>query len=363
MKFKWLNASKILVFGGPKNHRTPVRLSSTANTTYYVRAYVTNSQGIAYGSEVSFKTSPTLALATVTTTAVTTFSSTTAVLGGNVANEGNATVTERGVVYATTQNPTTSNTKVVIGNGSGSFSNTIPGLTANTTYYVRAYAINSQGIAYGDEITFITLKLSGTFTDSRDGNTYEFITIGSQTWMTKNLAYLPSVSPPAVGSTITKYYYVHGYNGTNVLAAMPTPNYLTYGVLYNWPAALTACPSGWHIPSDEEWGQLEINLGMTLEQVEKNGWRGTDQGAQMKNTNGWDDNGDGTNTSGFSTLPGSFRYSTGTFGIIGNYGHFWSSTEDGSPSAWGRGLASNYITIARSSDDKSYGFSVRCIRD
>jgi formylglycine-generating enzyme required for sulfatase activity len=128
----------------------------TANTTYYIRAYAINSQGTSYGSEVSFKTYPILAMATVTTTAVTTFTTTNAVLGGNVTSDGNATVTERGVVYATTQNPTTSNTKVTMGTGTGSFSNTVTGLTANTTYYVRAYAINSQGTAYGSEVSFKT---------------------------------------------------------------------------------------------------------------------------------------------------------------------------------------------------------------
>ena len=95
-------------------------------------------------------------MATVTTDAVTIFTTTTALLGGNVTSDGNATVTERGVVYATTQTPTTANTKVAIGTGAGSFSKSVLGLTANTTYYIRSYAINSQGTAYGMQESFKT---------------------------------------------------------------------------------------------------------------------------------------------------------------------------------------------------------------
>jgi len=127
----------------------------TAGTTYYVRAYAINSQGTAYGSQVTFTTSLSLSLATVTTTAASNITTTGATLGGNVTSDGNATVTERGVVYATTQNPTTANTKVANGTGIGFFSSNLTGLPAGTTYYVRAYAINSQGTAYGNEINFI----------------------------------------------------------------------------------------------------------------------------------------------------------------------------------------------------------------
>jgi formylglycine-generating enzyme required for sulfatase activity len=123
--------------------------------TYYVRAYATNGKTSGYGNAIEFTTIK-RTLAEVTTTAITTFTTTTAVLGGNVTNDGNASVTERGVVYATTQNPTTSNSKLTIGTGTGSFSNTVTGLTANTTYYVRAYATNSKGTGYGNTVEFTT---------------------------------------------------------------------------------------------------------------------------------------------------------------------------------------------------------------
>ena len=129
-----------------------------ANTKYYVRAYAKNDAGTAYGEEISFTTNKQVVLPTVTTTSATSVTESSAVTGGNVTSDGNASVTERGVVYATTQNPTTSNTKVTSGSGTGSFVCNLSGLQPNTKYYVRAYAINSKGTAYGEEITFITNK-------------------------------------------------------------------------------------------------------------------------------------------------------------------------------------------------------------
>ena len=128
-----------------------------ANTTYYVRAYAINKKGTAYGEEVTFTTNKNIVPPTVTTSAVTQITETTAVAGGNVTADGNATVTERGVVYSTTANPTTANTKKVSGSGTGAFTCNLTGLQASTTYYVRAYAINEKGTAYGEQVTFKTL--------------------------------------------------------------------------------------------------------------------------------------------------------------------------------------------------------------
>lgn len=113
----------------------------------------------------------------------------------------------------------------------------------------------------------VGVLVNGTLLDERDNRSYTTATIGTQTWMTQNLAYLPSVNPNSDGSTTEKRYYVFGYNGTNVAEARATSNCKTYGVLYNFPAALDRspgsnavppgvkgiCPAGWHLPSDEEW--------------------------------------------------------------------------------------------------------------
>ncbi|MEI6138069.1 MAG: hypothetical protein WCP85_02320 [Mariniphaga sp.] len=129
-------------------------------TTYYIRAYATNSVGTEYGSQVTVTTLA--ALPTITTTAISVFTSTTATGGGNITSNGGATVTASGICLATTQNPTTSNTKISATIFSGSFTSSITGLTPGTTYYVRAYATNSIGTIYGNEISFTTLAVLPT---------------------------------------------------------------------------------------------------------------------------------------------------------------------------------------------------------
>ncbi|MCK7539516.1 MAG: hypothetical protein MZV63_55745 [Marinilabiliales bacterium] len=126
----------------------------TAGTLYYVRAYATNSAGTAYGNELSFTT---LALPTVTTAPVTNITQTGSTSGGNVISGGGADVTARGVCWSTTPTPVVTGNHTTNGSGTGSFVSNITGLTAGTTYYVRAYATNCEGTGYGDQLTFTTL--------------------------------------------------------------------------------------------------------------------------------------------------------------------------------------------------------------
>ena len=130
----------------------------TPNTLYHVRAYATNSVGTAYGNDVTFTTSP-IVVATLTTTAVTGITLTTAVSGGNITSDGGGTVTARGVCWALTATPTISSSKTSDGTGTGSFVSNLTGLLASRTYYVRAYATNSAGTAYGNEISFTTTPI------------------------------------------------------------------------------------------------------------------------------------------------------------------------------------------------------------
>ena len=214
--------------------------------------------------------------------------------------------------------------------------------------------------------TPIPQEAPNTFTDSRDGKVYKTVTIGEQVWMAENLAYLPSVVGPATESYTDPYYYVYGYDGTSVATAKATTNYQTYGVLYNWPAALSACPPGWHLPSDAEWKQLEMYLGITSAQADATGWRGTAEGGKLKEegTTHWDSPNTGaTNSSGFTALPGGYRGYDGKFYYLGIYGYWWSSTENDTDSAWLRSLYYNFSNVYRSNNSKDYGFSVRCLRD
>lgn len=322
---------------------------------------------------------------TVTTGNVTNITETTASCTGNVTSDGRATITARGICWNTSPNPTISHFKTSNGTGLGTYTGNLTNLTPSTTYYVRAYATNSQGTAYGEQRTFRTLTASdieyGSFTDSRDGNVYKTVTIGEQVWMAENLAYLPSVVGPATESYTAPYYYVYGYDGTSVATAKATANYQTYGVLYNWPAALTACPSGWHLPSDEEWTELETYLAnngynydgstggddirakIAISLASANGWNSsTNTGAIGNNNTAYDAY---RNKSGFSALPGGYRSILGSFYFIGGDGYCWSSTQHYTNGlwAWSRYLYYYDSIVYMGGTNKDFGLSVRCLRD
>ncbi|MCF8360632.1 MAG: fibrobacter succinogenes major paralogous domain-containing protein [Prolixibacteraceae bacterium] len=218
----------------------------------------------------------------------------------------------------------------------------------------------------------ISYSIAGvsTFTDSRDNKTYRTIRIGSQIWMAENLAYLPSVSPPASESRTNPYYYVYDYSGTDVSEAKATANYTTYGVLYNWPAATTACPSGWHLPTKAEWTILEDYL---TDNGYGYGGSGDDIGKSLASTSAlWDYSGDAgdvgnylatNNSSGFGALPGGYRIFNGNFGYICQIGSWWSATEDIYPDVWYRDLSYYSSDFYYDREFRESGLSVRCVRD
>ncbi len=138
------------------------------NTKYYARAYATNANGTVYGEEVTFTTLA--SMGTLTTSAASNITVTSATVGGNITSDGGAEITARGVCYSTKENPTVEDTKVASGSGVGEFSCNLTGLTFNTTYYVRAYATNSKGTAYGNQITFKTLTTTPTVVTSEASN-------------------------------------------------------------------------------------------------------------------------------------------------------------------------------------------------
>lgn len=184
------------------------------------------------------------------------------------------------------------------------------------------------------------------------------IAIGTQVWMNKNL----DVSTFRNGDQIPQAKTNEEWKkaGENKQPAWcyyenAPANGAKYGKLYNWYAVIDSrglAPVGYHIPTDEEWTILTDYLG------------GEEKaGAKMKSKNGWNDNGNGTNSSGLSGLPGGTRNSNGTFNNIGYIGYWWSSTEDITASAWNRYLYYNNGIVNRYNYYKGLGFSVRCLRD
>ena len=180
------------------------------NTTYYVRAYAINSIGTSYGNEVSFTTLPNSSVPSVTTSHVTNITQTTAVCGGNVTSDS-GTVTVRGVCWSTNHNPTTSSSHTFDGSGTGSFTSSMTNLTPNTTYYVRAYATNSVGTAYGAEVSFTTLSVNAP-TGAING--LFSVSTTQQVWFSKgNLQYRASTNTWRFATN--QYDYV-GENNANI---------------------------------------------------------------------------------------------------------------------------------------------------
>ena len=188
-----------------------------------------------------------------------------------------------------------------------------------------------------------------------DGYDYSTVQIGEQCWFSENCRYLPVVSPSSEGNDTDPYYYVNGYEGSTVAEAKATEYYQTYGVLYNWPAVMTEgiCPSGWHVPTDGEFTELTDFLGGL-----------SVAGGKMKEA-GYDHwlspNTGATNSSGWTGLPGGYRY-LGGFGSDGDDGLWWSASESGS-NAWRRELNYNFDDVDRGIFGQTLGFSARCVRD
>jgi uncharacterized protein (TIGR02145 family) len=286
--------------------------------------------------------------------------------GGNLT--ANRTLSLDSTVVRTTGDQTIGGTKTFSNTivGTGIITNTSGGTRPTCDASTRGLMWYEYGSSGQDDALYICRKFSNDtyaytavtadditdwdcgddFIDSRDSNIYPTVQIGNQCWMKKNLAYLPSVVGPGTGSATTPYYYVYDYNGTSVSAAKATTNYTTYGVLYNWAAAMNGqtgegvqgiCPTGWHLPTDAEFTILTNTTGNTKGALISAGW--------------------------FDSLFAGSRYTDDSFNNIGSNADFWSSSASSSSIAWYRSLYTSYSTVYRHYYNKANGFSVRCLRD
>ena len=243
------------------------------STKYYVKSYATNSVGTGYGNEISFATiafgTNPVVLPTISTLAVSDISIRSAISGGNISVDGGSPITARGVVWDVAKNPTiTLATKADSGTGIGNFSSAIKNLKPKRTYYTRAYATNSAGTVYGNEVEFKTLPMppdaDGTVSDA-DGNIYKIVKINDQVWMAENLrttSYCDGDDIPKINfnqwaglTTGAWTYYDDKSNDDD-----------TYGKLYNWDVATNiknACPCGWRVATADDWQTLKFFLGLT----------------------------------------------------------------------------------------------------
>lgn len=282
-----------------------------------------------------------------------------ATISGDVFKEGISPVIVKGVCWSTSQNPDIEDAKMDVGPGCDTFTCNITGLAENTTYYARAFATNSAGTAYGNEVSFKTKEsILGTVTDI-EGNIYHIIQIGNQVWMVENLRTtryrngdpIPNVTDKTAWQSLATGGYCW-YNNDN-------KNKPVYGALYNWFTindSRKLAPEGWHVPSYQEWNVLWDYLG---------GWKVA--GGKLKETGTlhWTSPNDGaTNEFGFCALPGGFRTDYGEFYDIGNYGYWYCTDETNETNAWS--VRAEYIIAVFTGwggCDKNSAYSVRCIKD
>ena len=290
------------------------------------------------------------------TSPVTYVSEQSVICEGNITDDGGGDITERGICWGTSQNPTITNDKLISGSGTGSFTCTIDGLITNTQYYMRAYAINSAGTGYGPQITFRTWNADMAI--DIEGNLYHTVTIGTQVWMVENLKVIhyrngdpiPYISDNAEWEGLTTGAYCVYDNNSG--------NESVYGLLYNWFAvndSRNIAPEGWHVPTDAELTVLssyfggDATSGGKLKEAGLVHWLEPNSGA--------------TNESGFTGLPGGHREYGGNYDYIQWGGGWWSSTEDNPNDAWIRYLDKGNYDFWRYLEDKRYGRSVRCLKD
>lgn len=329
------------------------------NTTYYVRAYAINTYGTGYGEQVIFTTEA--GLPYIATSLVTDITANTAICGGYGISDGGSAIISKGVCWSTQGNPTINDSKTNDGSTTADFVSSITNLNPETTYYVRAYAINSNGVNYGSQRIFETLPIScGNNVSDADGNIYETVQIGSQCWLKSNLSTtkfsdntnIALVEGNSWGSLTSAAFCYYQNNYSNYGE--------TYGALYNWYAVSSnkLCPLGWHVPSDEEWLELATFC---------NGVDGAGGMLKEEGTNHWNSPNTGaSNYYSFTALPGGGRMPGGPlilFEGINDDCNLWTSTSYNSTRSIYFNMSSQTALLYRNNWDNNAGFSVRCVKD
>ena len=317
-------------------------------------------------------------LATITTLPTASISSTGAISGGVINNNGGSSITGRGICWSTNSNPTTANTCTYEGSGTGSFNSTLYGLLPNTLYYVRAYAINSAGTAYGNQLTFTTIAggsgggncIGGPSTVvDIDGNVYNVVSIGNQCWMQENLKTTRYKNGALIPTNLTDVQWAATTSGACADYNNDPANTTVYGKLYNWYAVSDPqglCPTGWHEPEDWEWNVLVKSIDPNADTTCLGCYQSQTAGGAMKEiglTHWATPNAGATNSSGFTGLPGGYRYYNGPYFLIGYNGYWWSAAQYSTADAYYRNLNYGNSDVNRNYTNKTYGFSVRCVRD
>ena len=326
-------------------------------TTYYVRAFATNSVGTAYGDQVQFTTYD---YPDVSTESVTEITDVSASVRGRVTSDGGATTT-RGIVWSTSENPTVEYNEGMTtdGSGTGFFTANVTNLNTGTTYFARAWAENSVGVSYGEQVEFATYD--GRVLDI-DQNIYYYVIIGEQEWMVSNLQTTRLNDGTSLHHETDNLLWANLYE-KQVPAYCFYENYGEkfkdiFGALYNYYTVETEklCPEGWRVPTGADVSALVTHIG------------GHEVAAgKLKGLQYWQDPNTGaTNEFRFNALPGGVRYPyegdfPGQFDALNIAGVWWTSTtyEIG---AYTYSMSYMWEQIFSADVRKEAGISVRCMR-
>lgn len=354
----------------------------SCGTTYYLRAYATNSVGTAYSPEINFRTHKCYSPPTVSTLPVSQISDYSAMSGGAIVSDGGALITAKGICWSTSPNPTIQNYYSYEGSGNTTYASQLTGLSSYTIYYFRAYATNSEGTAYGDERTFKTSTLL-----DYDGNVYETVVIGDQTWMKENLRTTHYADGTAIPNRTDSWDGMGPQDKAYCWYNNNISNGSNYGALYNWAAAMNGssssntnpsgvqgvCPDGWHLPSDREYDQLSgyisddnggydtfsFGYGMTTPVYF---WFYV--GTHLKSTIGWGNGWNGTDDYGFTGTPGGCR-KPNKFTNMGLNAYWWTTGAENIENV--RYCKSRYLGeyehFYEGFSSPYDGYSIRCVKD
>jgi uncharacterized protein (TIGR02145 family) len=312
---------------------------------------------------------------TITTSALDSITKTTAIARNTIETSSSAPISESGICWSTSQNPTTGlSTKTVDIPSGGNFFSRITGLIPNTTYYVRAYAKSSVGVGYGNQMSFTTSPhnvTSGSDVTDISGNTYHSISICGRSWTTKNLNVskynngdpIPQITDTLQWPFITTGAWCWYKNDSATYAA-------TYGKLYNWYAVNDSrgiAPAGWHVPTETDWNNMLYCLDSTTNLSCLDCASNTSLGGQMqeKGSVNWQSpNNIGSNSFGFNATPAGSITPQGVFSGMKNTCFWWSATSTGtSNEAKIIMLNLNDPSIYKVKNQKNNGFSIRCIKN
>jgi uncharacterized protein (TIGR02145 family) len=364
--------------------------------------YQLNQQGSGScsGSTVTLSVSTSV---NITTAAVSEISSSFAISGGNISNDGGNPITQRGVCWSTSPNPTTTDNITNNGNGLGSFTSSLSELAANTTYYIRAYAINSAGIFYGNEVSFTSISLEGTINSCGlenvfngelnysslvdiDGNVYKTIVIGNQEWMAENLKAARYNNGDSVTFISDPDLWINTSEGAWSNLDGDTFYNCNCGNVYNWYAVSderNLCPTGWHVPTDQDWDNLLGFIDLEFSPIAADAFGSSsfsfptqsDTAGKLLKSNifGWFEPPGSYNQAGFSAL--SCGLKSAFDGIHYGYGTstaiFWSASPSynsnyalpNGPKGVTRTLYDFNNSVYKNSLVNGNGFPLRCVKD